>query len=317
MMRWRQPFHLLIAAVLLTATSCEIEFTEQEVRIRHDAAADQLHVLLIYKGLTAPEESENAVKKAVQAMEKLLAGRRQFMVVNWPLHFDLDSSSEKLRNVVEEWQAASEEQRDEDGLQHFQRAQETLAVLRNFHVTEYGLMLDEEERLSGYQYLRIDRISALIAHLNESLRREILENFPDESDDDLDLRTQRLMLQKAKERSDWIWLKDGVFGAEVPTSHDALAGLFREFGKDLRKAEEKDLGFLQVLGTLLHNVQEFHIAHERLTITLGNPETRLLKAKLEVPSVEYRADLRKALQKLGIEPNPQLTLDSVRSKLEE
>ena len=116
---------------LLLCGGCDVQFPQQEVRFRYDAETDTLDVLMIYRGVHTPNDTDKALAKGVDVVDRILAGRREFMFIDWPFYFDWDDK--------------------EDDADAHPRA---LDVESRLELVRAGAFLDEEQRLCGYQLFK-------------------------------------------------------------------------------------------------------------------------------------------------------------------
>ena len=101
LMHPRQTLAVTVAATLWLA-GCDVEFPQQEVRLRHNDSTNTLDVLFLCQGLTTKENTEKDLDKGVRAVERLLQGHREFMLMNWPLHVNLDGNIDAARATAKE-----------------------------------------------------------------------------------------------------------------------------------------------------------------------------------------------------------------------
>ena len=90
----RRPLAAALPLSLAFLSGCDVQFPEQEVRMQYDTEADTLDVLFIYKGVHTPETSAEALNDGKNVADRILAGRREFMLLDWPYLWDLDELAE-------------------------------------------------------------------------------------------------------------------------------------------------------------------------------------------------------------------------------
>ncbi len=265
-------FPALAAALVALAAGCDIEFPEQEILARLDSAADRLDLLFIYKGVTAHDDSEEAVGKAVAAAERILAGRRQFMIVDWPLHFDLDREDCDVSSPLGR------------------------RVLGNFSVAQVGAFLDSDGRLSGYQLVRVKEAKLLFHAIDAFVNKAVLEADADgDLGDDaefLDDRSKALMVERAGSGGSWGRLSSSGLEISFPVTSAAAAGAIRS----LRKMNDDDAAGAALLGAL----RRLDVGRESTLARFGESAGRgTARFSFRRDDVEYSPALYDALRERG------------------
>ena len=103
---------LLVCLVASLAGCAPIEFGEQELTLRHDAKADALDVLIVYSAIQArhadpANEDDLAISRGFAT--RVSGGRRELMIFDWPMHFDLDKIQEVVRSTLNEGTAEGQQ----------------------------------------------------------------------------------------------------------------------------------------------------------------------------------------------------------------
>lgn len=269
----RKSLRSCLAAVALAG--CDLEFPEQDIVLRRDEAADTLDLLLVYRGVSADDDSEQAIEKGVAAAEKILAGRRQFMFLDWPFHFDLDDA-----------EIAADASPD------------ALRAVAGVSVERVGAFLDAKGRLSGFQQLRLREASAWIELVNGTVSRAVLEaEAAGTLGDDapwLDARSRDLLVERARSGKPWVTLERNGIEIDVPVTAAAASGALRALSK------ENDV-FSEALVSLCRYLK---VDAERTIARFGAPEPGgIVRFSLRRDDVTYSPALRDALAERGsIEP---------------
>ncbi|MEE8469647.1 MAG: hypothetical protein V3T22_14395 [Planctomycetota bacterium] len=269
-----------LAALCTLAAACSpFEFEAQELVLRHDSEGDSLELGIVYEGLSCGDQGNDPLAVSVEAMQRIVAGDRYFMLLAWPFLFDFDrprveSDPEELPT---EWEV---------------RAQD---LMRSLEVTEAVLFEDEQGRLGAVQRLRLENASKSIATLNAWLNVVVIESLKEnaEEDGDLDGRTRDLMLAHARSGKPWILLVRGGFEVRVPLSR-ALAA--RQLAALATPPDEHSLQDRGVAADLLASLSEISFADELLVLRFLPDEEGRVVFRFHLPDSPYDERLRRALQ---------------------
>ena len=286
----------LAGLALLVLPGCDVEFPEEEVRLRYDAASDTLDVLFIYSGVHTPEATEEALKDGVAVADRILAGRREFMLLDWPYLWDLDEMAE-----------------DEETLLPYRRLIDRVSLL------EVGAFLDNGERLSAWQHFRMKEVTPSLKQANQALALfiqlgaltgDLQENLPWVDDEELELWTE-----DARMGVQWIRFEDGGLVVDVPMSElasvRALSMLTQQAMKEAAGEEE-----LVTVAMLFENVHSMRIADGRAVFRLGQREGEQTVFQLRRGDAPYDDALLTALQARGLDLSAAPSLAEVRSRLQ-
>ncbi len=292
-----------ILFVALALSACDVEFRTQEVRLRHDPVTDTTDLLLIHGDLVSDRPAEGA-----DAIERLLAGAREFVVAAWPLHFRVDAWEEHARRTVADPSAAAVDRRLASG---------ALFVLERVLFVESGLFLDGEGRPGGWQQFRLRDTSAVVARLNEMISWSVLaavaagELAPD---DELDARTIALWTEHAEAGRTWFALRGGRLVVDVPLSRRASARALSELV--LGSTRPGDDVFAHLLAAVLADLEELEIARERLHLELRAPtEGGPFVWSFENPAVAPSDALLRELRARDVPIREDVAPDALRRKL--
>ncbi len=284
---------ILFWAFASLQSGCDIHFTGQEIRLRFQEAEDSLEVLLIYRGMCVPDDSEKAIAKGVEHAARLLEGRREFSFGGWIFHTDLDDP---------------EIEKDLDP--------ETAGVLRGIELEEVGAFLDPEGRLSGYQLFRIPAFSRALECLNRHLSTQAIEEAgPDLSKPIhpcFDEATQSLWLERARSGSPWISFRDGGFEVDLPMTRAVAKHFQRQLIEEVAAPDEKEDS--RGLAALLSHLESLQFEDERVLLRFAAP-AGIFQFASRNPEVQYRPGLLDALKAGGWEVESGPALQEVRELL--
>lgn len=269
-----------LAALCTLATACSpFEFEAQELVLRHDSEGDSLELGIVYEGLSCGDQGMDPLAASVEAMQRMLAGDRYFVLLGWPFVFDLESSQvaigpEQLPTELDE------------------RAK---SLTRSLEVTDAVLFDDQQGRLCAVQRLRLAHASSSIATLNDWLNFIAIEPLKETAaeEQDLDARTRDLVLDHARSGKPWVLLVRGGFEVRVPMSNALAARQLADL------AAHPDADSLQTRGAaadLLASLSEVSFADELLVLRFLPDEEGRVVFRFHLPDSPYDEQLRRALQ---------------------
>ncbi len=303
MIRVRRILPLLCVAGL---AACDLVFTGQDIDVRYDAAADRVDLLLVYHGLTTPRSNDSAIEKGVRAFERLNAGGREFIVLEWPLHFRLDA-----------WADDAAARRSTPHATFIERsiAGDYLQIAERIELVAREAFLDPEGRLCAYQRFRVRDATLVFAALNRMISRQILGSAARgdlHPDDDLDARSIQLLVDQAESGRAWLSLDADGIHVDVPLSDPVLRRLRREVLLEL--AAERT--FVPLAAELLASATWLRFDDERLRARLTPaPGDDRFRWKFESTVRRYDPSLEAALRERGVTPRRELDLDELRAAL--
>lgn len=274
-------FAPLALLALFPLTGCAIQYVEQEVLLRYDAAADSWDLLLVYKGITASDEKEKTVDEAASIVRRLLGGQRAF-ASPWGT-YDLDDP------------AFSGDDAD------------VAQVAAGVSLLDWGLFLDETERLSGFQRLRLANASRVVACFNRQVSKALLEAAEKEdfaeSTPLLDDRTRLLWCQRAGSGEPWLYQVDEGIEIDLPMtrgSWDRVQEAAISEATSPKNASDTSPGPAALLGQHLVYLRHFEIQDERVVLTFGAPVSHVFRFNIKDPGVKYNSQLKDALTRSGV-----------------
>ena len=249
---------ILALAFLFTSWSAcsPIHYGEQEIFVRHDAKADTLDMLIVYDAIQSePQDDKDGIDIGREFAANVSSGRREFMIYDWPLHFDL----ERLLHEGDEPAGDTS-----DPVQVWKR--ELLAQLKDLSVAESGCLSGTQERLGLYQHFKLPNAGRVVALFNRCLLMVIEQEASDGSFERetpwLDARSREMWIALAREKKLWLSLKDGVLTAELPATNACAA---RMVGVLTQSSADKT-GTAHFIAGLFSHLSELKIADEHVLL---------------------------------------------------
>ena len=265
-----------LALVLLALSSCQvIRIEDQETLLRHDAAADQLELLLVYRGVSVwsqvkddpgflqgdePEIDPRKLEQAVELAESVLGGRRRFKLLPGWLEMDLDDDDEDLT-------AADRE------------------VLAGIELLEVAAFLDEDGRLSCFQHLRLRGAKRLADHLNALTCEAIVKDLSPEDVAGSDYpQSARLWSRAARESWQWLRFEGPHVVISIPATHEDTARVLLE---NCREPEAPEL---------FDAVDSLRLGEERVELWLGTHADPVIHVEKTNEDPRYEDALRRRVE---------------------
>jgi len=255
-------------ALLVGLAGCDLEFLEEEITLERNAASDTLDVTFDYRGVIAHDESDEAVEKAVAAARRILAGRREFMILDWPLHFDLD-----------------------DGGPLADASPAVMRFVESVSVESVEPYVDARGRLSCRQRVRVREASGFFRLLNSAISSEVLEAEAEErlgaGAPWFDERSRALFVERAESGKPWVTLGRRGLEIDLPLTAPAASGALRELARDA------DIFKAALLSTLRY----LKVDDERTVARLGDVERGgAVRLSLRRDDLAYSPALAEALR---------------------
>lgn len=305
---------LFLPLLLLGLSSCDIVFPDQEVHLRLDRQADTLDILLIYKGLTVPGESEEQVDKGLVAMERLLRGDREFMIVEWPLYFEIEKWVAQSRELVQG------DRQDASDAEERWMAATWLQIAPLISMQEHGLFQDDEGRLAGYQLLRIENFSQVVELLNVLASRAFLHSAEQagwQPDDDWDPRTFELWLERARSGEPWFRMEKEGIVVDLPVTREWGRALRRGLALEIASKKNDDADeFADLLAEFAASVDRLEFLDDRCVFRVGATAPDRYRFELKNPEAVYREGLKNGLADRGLLPADGKSLKQVRALID-
>lgn len=225
----RRPIRWLVVVLAAWLCACirpTVHFQAQEIQIRRDVLGGGVDILLLYRGVQARDDSEDALAATVRGVDAMIARKRYFNFTESPFEFDWDG--DVLERSTRDHFA--EQIRDAESDQR--RA--ALTTLRDLFdalvVVDAGLFRDEHDALGVWQHIRHPRTGELLDALDVGARLAVGDACAAGAlgDDDGELR--EALLAKVRARSRWVELDENGLQVFLPTTPKASAELIRELG---------------------------------------------------------------------------------------
>jgi hypothetical protein len=262
---------LLLAACLLAA--CDLEVREQELRWRHDPETDELHVLFLHRDIGSPTPEKGASK-----LVELLEGRREFMLIDWPLYGDLD---EEVTGEIPPLLASARSK---------------------VRVASASVGVSSDLELCGAQHFAIREWSAFLRDVNAAISAEVLTAFRAPNPDAfgwLDETTQKLWRERAELAGTWLGFDAQGLYFDLPAGPRGLALFLAMLLRESGQAEEPaERAIFDALGGM---VDAFEPRVDGVRIRIGHADGAawsLIAKRGE--EVEKPARLRGAATQAGI-----------------
>jgi|GEM_PF-3546046 len=268
---------LLGTVLLLCLAACQVtRIEDQETFFEHDAAADRVDMLLVYRGISVWSEAKEGedfvqgddprldprkIEQALELAAEILGGQRRFRLLPGSFEFDLDEMSSEAR---------SEADRE---------------ILDDIELVEVQAFLDEEGRLACFQHLRIEGASRLLARLNALLDESLADEFDAEKVAESDY-PESAALWAAAATSGWEWLRfEGpVLVVSIPATFQDAA---RVLLANCREPENPEL---------FEAVRDIRVEPGRVELLLGSLEDPVIHVVHENEDPRYEAALRARLE---------------------
>lgn len=271
----------LIVAVGLSAACAPIRFTSQDVLIRHDAKNDVLDFLLLYDEIQTAPQSTGGDARSLDTAKKFVShvvlGKREFMIFDWPLHWDLDPIPPDM----------SEEGPWAD-LRH-----EVIDLVGGISLERSGLFRGEHERLSLFQHFKIKSAGRLIALANRSLYLWIEDCVREQRFEQetpfFDAQTRVMWIELAKKTEPWLTLQDGAIRAVLPMTSASRARLLAS----MLSSSGEDKTTARILACLASSLTDITMASDHVSMA-WTPKEGLLTLRYSADG-EYNPALSSAL----------------------
>ena len=291
----RRPLAAALPLSLAFLSGCDVQFPEQEVRMQYDTEADTLDVLFIYKGVHTPETSAEALNDGKNVADRILAGRREFMLLDWPYLWDLDELAE-----------------DESQVMAVHR------IIERVSLVEVGAFLDPQERLSSFQHFRMTEVADTLGQANQLLTGmvqlglltgEIAGQVPWMDDEEQDAWGEF-----CQSGTPWVAIEDNQIVVRVPATERGAAAMLRALMQEAA-ANEAEPGSVDPMALLLDNLSGFQAADGVATLTFGGQDEGVGTLQLNRAGLGYDPTLHKHLRNNGLDLEGAPDLAAVRARL--
>jgi len=216
---------------MLLLSGC-LEFEDQTLTYRYDAAADILRIFQDYHGIFGADNTAKVTAEEEDQLDSVLKGQRTFFFANWILEYNREQLSELLQELKDP-QKRKERNIPETAGARFEKLL-TLA-LDNVRVENNGFYFDAKGRLCGSQKVTVTHVAKLIAAGNDAIRESIKAEAakPETSAE------KRAVLLKAEAGpGDFIRLQGSALTVRVPMTSRAYAEMMDPGHSDARLLTE-------------------------------------------------------------------------------
>ncbi len=277
-------------------TACApISFGKQELALRHDAKMNSADLLIVYDEIEASGEDAQTSRGFAT---RVSGGKREFMIYDWPLHFDLDGIKKK-----------SEEGAEDEISPWREWKLEMVRGFKGVKVERSGYFAGESGRLGLFQSLHFADAAHWINLIERVLYIGIEESQAKgtfESDFALlDAHSRELWIAMAKDKRSWLSLQDGALVVDLPVSGACAGRLVAEM---LRSSGE-NADFARFFAGLASHLTEMNIANERVVLRwkLRGPTFTLVSPK----GHEYNDQLARTLRESKSLPEELISREKV------
>lgn len=313
MLAMRRPVPLFLSVVCLSLLcalpACDVEFAEQDILLRHDPVSDTTELLVVYGGLSSDEAPRGA-----DAIERLLAGEREFIVAAWPFHFRIDAWTAAARETLAKPDATATDRRIATGM---------LAIGERVTLVDHGLFSEENDRLAGWQRFRVRESTRVFELLNDMISWSFLAQVASDEfspDDEIDAATIALWTEFASARGRWFEVHGGRITVDVPLSErTGRRGLSHLV---LGLADEGDTVFARLLAAMIGDAESLEFRDGRLRIVLRAADAEVsgvaagtFRWTITNPQVEGSSALRDELRERGVPTKADVTARDLRARI--
>jgi hypothetical protein len=194
------PVAALALATLLLA-GC-IQFVEQTMSYRYDAASDTLLIYQRYTGISGESEESGLSDNERAQLDSVLQGERTFFFNNWITELNLSAIRKHLQDNPPGADDATKQ------------AEATLIRLlaESVHISNGPFFLDDQGRLCGVQRVTVRNVTRLLAAGNALIRVELKAEAENETEAD----KKRLLLQAAAQPEPFITIEGNRIQVRFP-----------------------------------------------------------------------------------------------------
>ncbi len=238
---------------------------EQTAYFFYDKPKDELHLLLLYKGIYNDDNASSA-------SEGQMAG---FFKPDWEIAFCGWFGHVTKKGI--------QDNIDNENTPEIVKKLADL-LLKNITVSTGKFFMDKDERLSCYQAITITNASKIIGLFNEAASQGIIEQTDDAKDvlKELDKKSIDLFTAAAKENHQWLQLEGQSIRFSFPISDETFMKAKAELLEKLKSCPAKD--YKTIIALFALNDISFTRNGNFITFILGNKDVNkaiplLLKPK--------------------------------------
>ncbi len=274
---------LLLTVSILLLTGC-LEIVGQRITIHHDAAKDELNILIQYEGIhdSGNDQFGNGAEQVANAVT-----HGHFMLFDWPFHIQPEQVKENVDNDAMP-----------PALRSFlKRFGETVTV------KTLGHHRDPQARIGGSQLVTIRQAKAFIKSANAALSAIYIEQNREAENAPIEfVRTMPLVMAAAKNDHQWLALDGHALRFEMPIHprewaalkamglKETFANIQRMTTLALPNREREEGNLMRVIQLLSASAITFSDVDGMLSIRLGNTKKtstlRIDHGKPYLPNLE-------------------------------
>jgi len=264
---------------MLWLTGC-LEFEDQTLTYRYDAATDTLRIFQDYHGIFGTDDAAKITDAEMDQLDSVLKGQRTFFFYNWILEYDHDQLRELLE-AIKDPEKRKEMKLTETSSARYEKLL-TLA-LDNVRVENNGFYFDAKDRLCGSQKITVTQVTKLIAAGNDAIH-ELIKAEANKAETSAE---KKAVLRKAEAgREDFILLKGNALTVRFPTTPDEFAKWMGSPSDDGRQLTE----FRRQGGRIT-------MTNDLVTFNLGAPTNVVTALTLPMATKPYVSNAVDAVQK--------------------
>lgn len=250
-------FVLSLAGILFLG-GC-IEFEEQTMVYHHDVEADELRILQIYHGIFGGDGEESLSEQEVTQFQSVFDRERTFFFANWI--FEYDEKGLREAALMPKSKEGETPTSDEIAARAVFQEFANLAI-ESTTVENGGFFLDEQERLCGWQTVRIKNVSKVLQTANDAWNAvmssdTVRADFLGVNEDEEEPPRALLFKEMAASGHRWVGADGNRLWLRIPGTPEDFLGGKHDHAERLRRAladngalEEEDV---RAVLTMLEN----------------------------------------------------------------
>lgn len=184
---------VLALSLFLLLGGC-LEIDGQEVYLRYDEENDRIDALFIYRGIFAEGGERDALDTAKKDLEGAMQSGEFMFWNNWPLKCDPSGNYDATRN----------------------------ALIKHLEVENGGLFTDPQDKLCGYQFIRVNKAKSFIKKLNTlielGLQAACITGIKQFGNQKLDADTKDNLREFLRNRGKFLSIEKGRIEVQLPLS---------------------------------------------------------------------------------------------------
>ncbi len=289
-----------LAAILSLLLSC-IEFEKQTMTLRYDKENDRLLIFQVYEGISGSgvdplggfftvtlgktkkdDEDKDAdsvasllTTKEVEQLRSVMEGERTFFFSNWIAEYNREALEESL---AEDGIGGKKEKLTYKEIRAVSEARILIRlILDNTKVRNGEFYLNEEEKLSGYQFVAVENASCIVDQANRAISAALLGIEFLEADEMLK-SMKDILITAASNNHEWIALDGNCITVRIPMPYEQFRMIKDDIVEDIPEScdrpDEGECAAVQTFSSISEVLQsDFWVSYvgETLEITIGHP----------------------------------------------